>query len=199
MRVQFATTELKAAEAEYQSLRVRLQSDLMNQRPGAATVNSDYTQAKLQSDTDKALYDLGVISGMAYKNSKSKADELTTRRYTACSLGGSRRSYSGRSSSWSCGWKSWNQTAARKRRRPSRPPCPRLQRSPRAAPCPIIYPAKRAGTSRKKQYARNVLVANYFFMEELANHKNLTGLSPVLMLEWVIDSSGRIMYAIPGR
>jgi len=42
-------------------------------------VNSDYTQAKLQSDIDKALYDLGVISGIAYKNSKRKGDELTTR------------------------------------------------------------------------------------------------------------------------
>jgi RND family efflux transporter MFP subunit len=51
----------------------------MNQKAGAATVNADYSQAKLQADTDKALYDLGVISGMAYKNSKSKADELTTR------------------------------------------------------------------------------------------------------------------------
>src|SRR5215468_4833963 len=74
-----ARLQLKAAEAEYQSLRVTLQSNLMNQKAGAATVNSDYTQAKLQSETDKALYDLGVISGMAYKNSKSKADELTTR------------------------------------------------------------------------------------------------------------------------
>ncbi len=74
-----AKLQLKAAEAEYQSLRVTLQSNLMNQKAGAATVSSDYTQAKLQSDTDKALYDLGVISGMAYKNSKSKADELTTR------------------------------------------------------------------------------------------------------------------------
>src|SRR5436190_873422 len=74
-----ARLQLKAAEAEYQSLKVKLQSDLMNQKAGAATVNSDYTQAKLQSDTDKALYDLGVISGMAYKNSKSKSDELTTR------------------------------------------------------------------------------------------------------------------------
>jgi HlyD family secretion protein len=74
-----ANLQLKAVEAEYQSLRVKLQSDLMNQKAGAATVNSDYTQAKLQSDTDKALYDLGVISGMAYKNSKSKSDELTTR------------------------------------------------------------------------------------------------------------------------
>src|SRR5437879_9247430 len=74
-----ARLQLKAAEAEYQSLRVTLQSNLMNQKAGAATVNSDYTQAKLQADTDKALYDLGVISGLAYKNSKSKADELTTR------------------------------------------------------------------------------------------------------------------------
>jgi len=74
-----ARLQLKAAEAEYQSLRVTLQSNLMNQKAGAATVNSDYTHAKLQSDTDKALYDLGVISGLAYKNSKSKSDELTTR------------------------------------------------------------------------------------------------------------------------
>jgi HlyD family secretion protein len=74
-----AHLQLKAAEAEYQSLRVTLESNLMNQKAGAATVNSDYTQAKLQADTDKALYDLGVISGLAYKNSKSKADELTTR------------------------------------------------------------------------------------------------------------------------
>jgi RND family efflux transporter MFP subunit len=74
-----AKLQLRAAEAQYQSLRVTLQSNLMTQKAGAATVNSDYTQAKLQADTDKALYDLGVISGLAYKNSKSKADELTTR------------------------------------------------------------------------------------------------------------------------
>src|SRR3984957_1692657 len=74
-----ANLQLKAAEAEYQSLGVRLQSDLMNQKAGAATVDADYSQARLQSETDKALYDLGVISGLAYKNSKSKADELTTR------------------------------------------------------------------------------------------------------------------------
>src|SRR5437667_2657718 len=74
-----AKLQLKAAEAEYQSMRVKLQSDLMNQKAGAATVTADYSQAKLQSETDKALYDLGVISGLAYKASKGKADELTTR------------------------------------------------------------------------------------------------------------------------
>lgn len=74
-----AELQLKAAQAEYQSLRVTLQSDFMNQKADAATVSADYSQAKLQADTDKALYDLGVISGLAYKGSKSKADELTTR------------------------------------------------------------------------------------------------------------------------
>jgi hypothetical protein len=74
-----AKLELKAAKAEYQSVEVSMQSNLMTQKAGAATVTADYSQAKLRSDTDKALFDLGVISGLAYKNSKSKADELTTR------------------------------------------------------------------------------------------------------------------------
>src|SRR5580692_1613101 len=74
-----AELQLKAAEAEYQSLRVKLESDLMTQKAGAATVTADYSQAQRQADTDKALYDLGVISGLAYKASKGKADELTTR------------------------------------------------------------------------------------------------------------------------
>jgi len=74
-----ADLQLKAALAEYESLRVKLESDLMTQKAGAATVTQDYSQAKLQSETDKALYDLGVISGLAYKASKGKSDELTTR------------------------------------------------------------------------------------------------------------------------
>lgn len=74
-----AQLQLRAAEAEYQALRVKLDSDLMDQKAGAATVNADHSQAELQAETDKALYDLGVISGLTYKTSKSKADELTTR------------------------------------------------------------------------------------------------------------------------
>jgi RND family efflux transporter MFP subunit len=74
-----AQLQWKAAVADYQSQKMRLESDLMNQRAGAATVKADYTQAELQAQTDKALYDLGVISGLAYKASKGKSDELTTR------------------------------------------------------------------------------------------------------------------------
>jgi multidrug resistance efflux pump len=74
-----AGLQLKATEAEYRSLRVRLESDLMNQKASAATVGADHAQAQRQAETDKALYDLGVISGLSYKASKGKADELTTR------------------------------------------------------------------------------------------------------------------------
>lgn len=74
-----AELQLKAAEAEAQSLRSTLESDLMNQRAGAATVSADHAQAQRQAETDKALYELGVISGLAYKTSRDKAEELTTR------------------------------------------------------------------------------------------------------------------------
>jgi HlyD family secretion protein len=74
-----AELQWKAAQSEYQSQRAKLQSDYMSQKAAAATVTADYNQAQLQSQTDKSLYDLGVISGLAYKASKGKADELTTR------------------------------------------------------------------------------------------------------------------------
>src|ERR1035437_1394466 len=70
---------LKGAESDYHNTQIKLQSDLMTQKAGAATVSADFSQAKLQAQNDKALYDLGVISGLAYNISKSKADELTTR------------------------------------------------------------------------------------------------------------------------
>jgi len=78
-----AHLQWKAAEAEYQSQRMKLESDLMTQKAGAATVTADYNQAELQAQTDKSLYDLGVISGLAYKASKGKADELTIRNQLA--------------------------------------------------------------------------------------------------------------------
>jgi RND family efflux transporter MFP subunit len=74
-----ARLQLKAAQAELSSLRVKLNSDLMTQKAGAATVSSDFNQAERQASTDKELYRLGVISGLAYKASSGKADELKTR------------------------------------------------------------------------------------------------------------------------
>ncbi len=72
-----ARLALKAAEADYKSLEAQLQSTLMDKKTAAAQVNADYTEDQLQAQTDKALYDLGVISGLAYQKSKSTADQLT--------------------------------------------------------------------------------------------------------------------------
>jgi RND family efflux transporter MFP subunit len=72
-----ARLALKAAEADYKSLQATLESTLMDKKTAAAQVNSDYTQDQLQAQTDKALYDLGVISGLAYNKSKNTADQLT--------------------------------------------------------------------------------------------------------------------------
>lgn len=74
-----AQLQLKAALADYTNTRAKLQSDLMTQRASAATVHADHDQASLQASTDKSLYDLGVISGLSYKASKGKSDELNTR------------------------------------------------------------------------------------------------------------------------
>jgi multidrug efflux pump subunit AcrA (membrane-fusion protein) len=74
-----AQLQLKAAQTDLMNVKAKLDSDLMTQKAGAATVNADYNQAKLQAQTDKSLYDLGVISGLTYSASKGKADELTTR------------------------------------------------------------------------------------------------------------------------
>ena len=46
-----AQLQQKAAEAEYQSLRVKLESDLMNQKAGAATVHADDSQAQRQANS----------------------------------------------------------------------------------------------------------------------------------------------------
>lgn len=73
-----AQLALQGAEADYKSLQASLQSTLMGMRSSAAQVNAQYSQAQLQSSTDKQLYALGVISGIQYNQSSSNAEQLTT-------------------------------------------------------------------------------------------------------------------------
>lgn len=74
-----AELQEKAAEAELASLKVKLQSDLLTQKAGAATVEADMSQAQLEAETDKELVKLGVLSNIAYKAQLNKASELNTR------------------------------------------------------------------------------------------------------------------------
>ena len=69
-----AGLQLKAAEAEYRSQRVKLESDLMNQKAGAATVGADYAQAQRQADTGQenstiSLFKLRTDGQEAVRNS----------------------------------------------------------------------------------------------------------------------------------
>jgi len=73
-----ARLALKAAQADYKSLQATLDSTLMDKKTAAAEVNANYAQDQLQAQTDKSLFDLGVISGLQYQKSKSTADQLTT-------------------------------------------------------------------------------------------------------------------------
>lgn len=73
-----ARLQLKQAQADYKSTQAALQSTLMDKKTAAAEVNANYAQDQLQAQTDKQLYQLGVISGLAYSKSKGTADQLTT-------------------------------------------------------------------------------------------------------------------------
>jgi len=74
-----AEWQLRAAEAEYKNAHVKVEGDLMNQKASAATVNADYSEAQRRAETDEELAKLGVISGLALKTSKGKAQEMSTR------------------------------------------------------------------------------------------------------------------------
>jgi len=74
-----AEWKLKAAEAELTNLRVKLQSERLNQQALAATVRSDYQQAKLQADRDAELNKLGLLANLNSVLSRTKAEDLANR------------------------------------------------------------------------------------------------------------------------
>jgi HlyD family secretion protein len=75
-----AGTQLKAAEADYSSLKVRLERQVLDQKAASATVQSDYSQAKMQAEVNESLYKQGLLSEILWRTSKVRADELATRK-----------------------------------------------------------------------------------------------------------------------
>ncbi len=71
--------KLKAVEADYKNLQVALASQVLAQKSLSAQAQSEYSQAKMQSDIDTELAKLGVISQLSQKVSSQKAEELSTR------------------------------------------------------------------------------------------------------------------------
>jgi len=75
-----AEQALKGAKADYKAMQATLQSALMDKKATAAQLNSDYTQDKLQAETDDSLCKIGAIACITANASKSKAEQLTAQK-----------------------------------------------------------------------------------------------------------------------
>jgi len=74
-----AEWQVKAAEAQSKSLKAQLDSLLLDQKAAAATVQSDFTEAKLNAEKDAELAKFGLGSELNAKVTRAKAEALATR------------------------------------------------------------------------------------------------------------------------
>jgi len=74
-----AEFQVKAAEAKYTDLKVRLNSDRLTQQAEVSKIESEYRQAKLKADADDALGKLGLLASLQTKISMAAAEELAHR------------------------------------------------------------------------------------------------------------------------
>jgi HlyD family secretion protein len=74
-----AELQLRGAEAQLKNRRVELESQLLTQRAAAASIQAEFTQAKLQAEADAELSRDGLTSAIQMKTSQSKAAALENR------------------------------------------------------------------------------------------------------------------------
>ena len=74
-----AEYQLKAAEADMESLKVTINSELMNQKSTTAQVRSDYEQAKIQHEVDQKLFVEGIGAKVNEQLSKVRMQQLAIR------------------------------------------------------------------------------------------------------------------------
>ncbi|HSE20241.1 MAG TPA: HlyD family efflux transporter periplasmic adaptor subunit, partial [Pyrinomonadaceae bacterium] len=74
-----AEFQVKAAEADEENLRVKLESDSMTQQSVIATINAQYSQAKLQLDADEVLAKQGLVADLVLKISRVNVQDLANR------------------------------------------------------------------------------------------------------------------------
>jgi HlyD family secretion protein len=74
-----ADFQLKAARADEENLRVRLESESMAQRATIATTNAEYSQAKLELDTNETLAKQGLVADLTLKMERVHVQDLANR------------------------------------------------------------------------------------------------------------------------
>src|SRR5215216_2243035 len=71
--------QVKSAEFDQENLKVKLESDTMTQKAAIATINAQYSQAKLQLDADEVLGKQGLVSELTLKISRVSVQDLANR------------------------------------------------------------------------------------------------------------------------
>jgi HlyD family secretion protein len=71
-----AESQLKAAQADYDNLKAKLESDLLAQQASVTSAQSASDQAKLQVEADERLAKDGLIPELNFKLSRLKYDQL---------------------------------------------------------------------------------------------------------------------------
>jgi HlyD family secretion protein len=74
-----ADYQLKAAQADEENLRVHLESENMTLQSVIASINAEYSQAKLQLDTDEVLGQQGLVPEILLKVSRVHVGDLANR------------------------------------------------------------------------------------------------------------------------
>lgn len=74
-----AEYQLKAAEAQFQSVKAQVGSDILNQKAAAAAVRSEYEQSKIQHAVDEKMLAQRLGAEVTAQLSKVKEDQLAIR------------------------------------------------------------------------------------------------------------------------
>ena len=77
-----AESQLKAAQADYDTLKAKLESDLLAQQASVTAAQSASDQAKLQVEADERLAKDGLIPELNFKLSRLKSDQLVKQAKT---------------------------------------------------------------------------------------------------------------------
>src|ERR1041384_2863979 len=74
-----AEFQVKTAEADAENLKGRLEREGMTQQAQIASINAEYSQAKLQLDTDEVLAKQGLVADLLLKVSRVHVQDLADR------------------------------------------------------------------------------------------------------------------------
>ena len=71
--------QIKSAEADLNNLRARLESERMSQQAATAQIQAEYSQARIQLDTDEELAKEGLVPAITLRISRVRVEQLKNR------------------------------------------------------------------------------------------------------------------------